>query len=169
MFQRTRSVPWLSKPRRCLGLDRGPHLGQRSWRRVKQAGHMIAVDPGVGGKLGQQLSCSATCRDTHGRHRRRFQTPPHRQQACTRATSARGRWRLRSRPSAAAAARVSGQGRRGLPIPGPWSVPAKGQGLAIDRVARTDEHRGQIHSTRKGAQGDDHRRSGGILRVLEPP
>ena len=37
----------LSKPRSCLGLDRGPHLGQRSWCRVNQAGHMIAIDPPV--------------------------------------------------------------------------------------------------------------------------
>ena len=31
----------------CLGLDRGPHLGQRTWRRVTKAGHMIAIDPPV--------------------------------------------------------------------------------------------------------------------------
>jgi len=39
-IQRTRLVQRLSKPRSCLGLDRGPHLGQRSWCRVNQAGHM---------------------------------------------------------------------------------------------------------------------------------
>jgi transposase len=30
-----------------LGLDRGTHLGQRSWNRVDKAGHMIAIDPPV--------------------------------------------------------------------------------------------------------------------------
>jgi hypothetical protein len=30
-----------------LGMDRGPHLDQRTWRRVETAGHMIAIDPPV--------------------------------------------------------------------------------------------------------------------------
>jgi hypothetical protein len=28
-------------------VDRGPHLGQRTWRRVEKAGHMIAIDTPV--------------------------------------------------------------------------------------------------------------------------
>ena len=40
-------MPRLSKPLHCLGLDRGPHLGQRTWCRVNKAGHMIAIDPPV--------------------------------------------------------------------------------------------------------------------------
>jgi hypothetical protein len=28
-----------------LGLDRGTHLGQRSWSRVNKAGHICAIDP----------------------------------------------------------------------------------------------------------------------------
>ena len=36
MIQRTRLACRLSKPQNCLGLDRGPHLGQRTWCRVNR-------------------------------------------------------------------------------------------------------------------------------------
>jgi hypothetical protein len=36
---------WLLRPLDCLGPDREPLLGPRSWRRVDKAGHMIAVEP----------------------------------------------------------------------------------------------------------------------------
>src|SRR5579862_10048683 len=36
MIQRTQLACRLSKPQNCLGLDRGPHLGQRTWCRVNR-------------------------------------------------------------------------------------------------------------------------------------
>jgi hypothetical protein len=36
-----------TRPRHCLGLDRGTHLGQRPCEPRQQAGHMTAIEPPV--------------------------------------------------------------------------------------------------------------------------
>jgi hypothetical protein len=72
-IQRTCSVPRLSKQLHCLELDHEPHLGQRSWRRVKQAGHMIPIDPPVRLLI---FSLASQGPSTHGTEGRLLRSTP---------------------------------------------------------------------------------------------
>ena len=61
-MRRTRLVQRLSKPPKCLGLDRGLDQGHRSRCRVNKAGPMTAIDP-PGGLLTSSLASKR--RSTH--------------------------------------------------------------------------------------------------------